>query len=373
MKCLYFSLVLLSLARYGTSQNLVPNPGFEEFFKCPYTFNSNFANKKIAPHWNSPSGGTPDLYNRCSKGEMGTHNIAGVTEPYQGDGFAGFILWEEGIGFREYLQVRLTQPLQKGETYIVSFWYKMSTYSQFSIDRIGFSLQDTNTLYKYTHNIPDVTYEKIKDKAFDPQSGSWELLQTEYIAKGGETYLTIGNFSDNKKTKSFSLANISRLEPLLKTSAYYYLDEVNLSLKNIRTQEEETEQLSSDKKLITSPGAYDLDNVQFDYDSDVLLPSSYKDLDLVVYTLEKYPDWILIINGYTDSNGSMQYNLDLSAKRALAVKKYLTSKGITPKRIQCHGLGKTKPLTIGDDEESQKKNRRVEFLFFENEISRSQD
>src|SRR5690606_23133149 len=114
MKNLYFFLFLLSISQYGMGQNLVPNPGFEEFFKCPQTFNNNISNKKIAPHWNSPSNGTPDLYNRCSKGDMGTHNLTGVTEPYQGDGFAGLILWERDNGFREYLQVRLLKPLQKG-------------------------------------------------------------------------------------------------------------------------------------------------------------------------------------------------------------------------------------------------------------------
>jgi len=353
------------MARYGTGQNLVPNPGFEDYFACPQTFNSKSSIKKIAPHWNSPSNGTPDLYNRCSKGEMGTHNITGVTEPYKGDGFAGFILWEEGVGFREYLQVQLIQPLQKGETYIVSFWYKMSTYSQFSIDRIGFSLQDTNTIFKHSQNIPEMAYEKIKEKAFDPYSGSWELLETEYMSKGGERYLTIGNFRDNKNTKVYSLANISNLEPLLKTSAYYYLDEVNVSPKNTVTQRNEIEQQSSEKEVITSPGVYVLDNVQFDYDSDVLLSSSYEDLDKIVHTLNMHPDWKIKINGHTDSKGSMEYNLELSTKRALAVKNYLLSEGITPNRIQCYGLGKTKPIAFGNDEESQKKNRRVEFLFIE--------
>lgn len=372
MKFLYFFLIFLSIARFGTCQNLVPNPGFEEYFTCPQTFNSKSSNKKIAPHWNSPSNGTPDLYNRCSKGEMGTHNITGVTEPQKGDGFAGFILWEKGIGFREYMQVRLLQPLQKGETYKVSFWYKMSTYSQFSIDRIGFSLQDTNKVFIHNQNISEMTFEKIKDKAFDPLSGSWELLETEYIAKGGERYLTIGNFSDNQTTKAFSLANISPQEPLLKTSAYYYLDEVNVSIKDISTQKE-TEQLSSEKEIIIRPGAYVFQNIQFDYNSDVLLPSSYEYLDLILYTLNKHPDWQIKINGHTDNNGSEEYNLELSRKRARAVKDYLTSKGISPKRILCNGLGKTKPLALANDEESQKKNRRVEFIFIENNMSKYQD
>ncbi|MCR6641211.1 MAG: OmpA family protein [Sporocytophaga sp.] len=372
MKYLYFFISLLSIPLHGTGQNLVPNPGFEEIFQCPQTFNNNISNKKIAPHWNSPSNGTPDLYNKCSKGEMGTHNLTGVTEPYKGDGFAGLILWEGNNGFREYLQVRLLQPLQKGELYNISFRYKLASYSQYSIDRIGFSLQDTNTLYKYSHNIPHATYERIKDKAFDPQSGSWELLEMEYVAKGNEKYLTIGNFSDNKNTKSFSLANINTSEPLLKTSAYYYIDEVYISPKYISTQKS-TDQLSSEMEIIPNPGVYVFQNVQFNYDSHILLPVSYEDLDIVVLTMENHPNWTITIIGYTDSNGSTKYNLDLSAKRAETVKDYLVSKGINPKRIQSYGLGKTKPLTFENDEESQKKNRRVEFIFIENKTPKSQN
>ncbi len=372
MTHLYFFTFFFSIATYGAGQNLVPNPGFEEFFRCPQTFNNNISNKKIAPHWNSPSNGTPDLYNRCSKGEMGTHNLTGITEPYQGNGFAGLILWERDNGFREYLQVRLLQPLQKGELYIISFRYKLASYSQYTIDRIGFSLQDTNTLYKYSHNIPFATFERIKDKPFDPQSGSWELLETEYVAKGNEKYLTIGNFSDNKNTKSFSLANINKLEPLLKTSAYYYIDEVNISPKYMKTQKS-GEQLSSEIKNINTFEAYVFPNVQFDYDSHILLPFAYEDLDIVVHALENHPDWSLVINGHTDNNGSMEYNIDLSAKRAESVKAYLVSKGIPPERIQCYGLGKTKPLINENDKESQKKNRRVEFIFIENKMPGSQN
>ncbi len=62
--------------------------------------------------------------------------------------------------------------------------------------------------------------------------------------------------------------------------------------------------------------------------------------------MENHPDWKTIINGPTNSNGSMEYNRDLSAKSAKAVKNYLVLKGINPERIQCYGLGKTKPLVF---------------------------
>jgi OOP family OmpA-OmpF porin len=126
-------------------------------------------------------------------------------------------------------------------------------------------------------------------------------------------------------------------------------------------------------EIIPNPGVYVFQNVQFNYDSHILLPVSYEDLDIVVLTMENHPDWTIIINGHTDSNGSMEYNLDLSAKRAESVKDYLVSKGINPERIQCNGLGKSKPLTSENDKESQKKNRRVEFIFIENKMSKSQN
>ena len=67
------------------------------------------------------------------------------------------------------------------------------------------------------------------------------------------------------------------------------------------------------------------------------------------------------IRGHTDSKGSDSYNLRLSENRAKAVFEYLISKGISEKRLQYKGYGKTMPIDTNDTEEGRANNRRVEF------------
>lgn len=73
------------------------------------------------------------------------------------------------------------------------------------------------------------------------------------------------------------------------------------------------------------------------------------------------------IAGHTDNIGTAAYNMQLSQRRAEAVKDYLVKKGIDPRRITAKGYGKTRPLASNDDEkEGRELNRRVEFRVIEN-------
>jgi outer membrane protein OmpA-like peptidoglycan-associated protein len=69
------------------------------------------------------------------------------------------------------------------------------------------------------------------------------------------------------------------------------------------------------------------------------------------------------IAGHTDEIGPPEYNSDLSQQRANAVKKYLTSKGVSTDRVKAVGYGETKPMATNDDElEGRALNRRTEFI-----------
>jgi outer membrane protein OmpA-like peptidoglycan-associated protein len=69
------------------------------------------------------------------------------------------------------------------------------------------------------------------------------------------------------------------------------------------------------------------------------------------------------VAGHTDNIGTVAYNQNLSERRANAVKKYLTSKGIDVVRITAVGYGETKPIVSNDDEKDGREiNRRVEFM-----------
>ena len=76
----------------------------------------------------------------------------------------------------------------------------------------------------------------------------------------------------------------------------------------------------------------------------------------------------VIIEGHTSTEGSDEYNMKLSQKRAESVKAYLVKKGMKAELLEPVGFGESRPLL--DDEESdeaKEKNRRVEFIFEETE------
>ena len=75
--------------------------------------------------------------------------------------------------------------------------------------------------------------------------------------------------------------------------------------------------------------------------------------------LKKETSWKLKVEGHTDSDGSAEFNLGLSNRRAAATKKYLVDKGVAEGMITTEGFGETKPLTDNKTAENKQKNRRV--------------
>jgi len=65
------------------------------------------------------------------------------------------------------------------------------------------------------------------------------------------------------------------------------------------------------------------------------------------------------VEGYTDSKGSDTYNMDLSKRRANAVKNLLVQRGVAENRIEVVGFGETMPVATNDTEAGRQKNRRV--------------
>src|SRR5882724_8422486 len=134
----------IACVQLSFAQNLVPNPGFEEYFQCPGSYNPQGSDRNFAPGWVSPTLGTPDLFNRCSFGNSGVpHNWAGVAQAHKGWGYSGIYAYINESGYREYLQAKLLSPLEEGRKYKVEFYFRLSVYSKYSIDRIGALLSDS--------------------------------------------------------------------------------------------------------------------------------------------------------------------------------------------------------------------------------------
>ncbi|MEN0064941.1 MAG: OmpA family protein [Myxococcota bacterium] len=108
------------------------------------------------------------------------------------------------------------------------------------------------------------------------------------------------------------------------------------------------------------------DRVYFDTDRATIQPRSYALLDEVAELLVDHPELTLIrIEGHTDERGDAAYNLDLSTRRAAAVRKYLIDRGVAPNRLQAVGLGEGLPLDTRSTREAWERNRRVDFYVIE--------
>ncbi|MEK7232017.1 MAG: OmpA family protein [Pseudomonadota bacterium] len=87
----------------------------------------------------------------------------------------------------------------------------------------------------------------------------------------------------------------------------------------------------------------------FDFDKAALRPEGRAMLDELTRLLQGANYEVILAIGHTDRIGTAAYNQKLSVRRAEAVKKYLTEKGIPPNRVYAEGKGKTQPLTKPSD------------------------
>ncbi|MFK8076032.1 MAG: OmpA family protein [Granulosicoccus sp.] len=97
----------------------------------------------------------------------------------------------------------------------------------------------------------------------------------------------------------------------------------------------------------------------FEFDRSDISAEFGRNLDVLAAVLLKN-DVGIVINGHTDSTGSERYNQGLSERRAVAVARYLQSKGVSSSRLQTRGFGETQPLTDNSTPYNRSLNRRVE-------------
>jgi outer membrane protein OmpA-like peptidoglycan-associated protein len=105
-----------------------------------------------------------------------------------------------------------------------------------------------------------------------------------------------------------------------------------------------------------------LGDVLFETGKAALRPGALQNLYPLVTFLQKYPERRVVIEGYTDSVGSDAYNLDLSERRADAVRDFLLHNGVNPAQLTTRGYGKASPVASNATAEGRQQNRRVELI-----------
>lgn len=207
-----FVLAVFSLR----GQNLVPNPSFEDTTSIiPNVLlemckTSSCTSYVYCANWFVPTTVTLCYFNKYA-GDTANgvpKNFVGYQLAHTGNAYAGCLALYGGKGYltnqRSYISAKLSSSLISGKNYNVGFYLALADSSEWIANNIGAYLSSDSihvNSNQYLPFIPQV--ESPKDSMLNKKS--WTLISGKFTAKGGEQYITIGNFYPDSLTVGDSL------------------------------------------------------------------------------------------------------------------------------------------------------------------------
>lgn len=356
------------VVRCQMADNMVYNPSFEEYRDCPVKVDALGVMREVDAWW-QPTRGSSDYFNACGGRDCQVpRNKMGLQAAHNGVAYCGIYCSQES--YREYLQTELKEPLQPGKRYSVSFWVSLADKSPQAIASIGALLTASR--------VEDSTWGILMEKEgtdygtgtaqyiaayYDPQvqnprntlldnKKEWVEVSGEFVAKGGERFLTIGNFLPFNKSGVAALDDSGT--PL--SGAYYYIDDVRLyCMDTVERPVRQAGPMPQEGEVVL------MENLFFATGESEVLQQSYKELMRLKALLEANPAMTIELRGHTDSQGTQEYNQKLSEARAKAVADYLVKRGVERRRIEWTGFGESQPVDSNETAEGRRRNRRVEY------------
>ncbi|MCB9348938.1 MAG: hypothetical protein H6573_15730 [Lewinellaceae bacterium] len=207
--------VTILISRHSHAQNLIPNPGFEQYVANPNVTGSG-VNESIA--WEKLDN-TTDFFHRAYGSAL--HgiplNFRGYQETASGSGYAGIRTYPALTG--EFLVARLSAPLEKGQMYQAGFQANLSNLATYATDDIGMA---------FFYDIPEeqsvrdsIFHIKNPEGRFLTDTVDWTEVSGYYLARGGEQYALLGNFAAPRDVNV--IVNVENNDM---PWAYYYIDDV---------------------------------------------------------------------------------------------------------------------------------------------------
>lgn len=224
------SIIVCFLASTLSAQeNLVKNPGFEEYIDCPLNHTPENTTNTLIPGWTFPNKTASDYFNSCSKQGAGVpSNFAGHAKAKEGNGYAGAILSGSTFTHREYIQGQLKEPMKKGKRYCVSFYYRLASGSRFAIDQMGVHFSNEVLEYNTKEEVKVTPQLTNPIGLFLTNVKKWEHFCRVYEATGGEQFITIGNFKSYAETNYVGVEKYNKNSHTMTDYAYYYFDLVEV-------------------------------------------------------------------------------------------------------------------------------------------------
>lgn len=348
--------------------NLIINPDFDIFFykPVPIIYEGQNVIEDWLPFWVTPVNCTPDyISNQRIISYMSYHYLVDFELPEKFN-FAGIALYKDSDKYSEYIQGQLSGELIKNRRYCFKIRLALSSYSRYSINQLGIHFSGNSPGSNVNSTAPTIVFSDLPEN-----SNRFFTLCKDFIAMGGEKYITLGRFSRPDQAEINPRDNIPMSSFGLENSAYYLIDNVELFEFNdsegcrcsdsfVQVAAGETSKILPDLEKLREGGSIVLKNVNFDFNSYELLPEADVVLNEILTLMKENSDINLDISGHTDDVGSDEFNMTLSLNRAKSVFEWLKNKGIREDRLTFHGYGKTRPLYQSGDEKLKNLNRRVE-------------
>lgn len=230
---------LLSSFQSLGQQNLILNGDFEEYWECPDALTQiarckYVYNPCLPPNWQPPQwSSTSDYFNACSSQfDCGTpSNTFGYQHPKSGKAYVGLTHSESFSNYKEYIQLSFSEVLKPYATYQFSIFVSVSDAVGWSANFMQFKFTDTLEYFNtYLSDVmsPDITLSSLNLM----DSLLWTKLSFDYIAKGNEKYIIIGDFNVNSSNDCFYAFQGSNnlLSNPVSGAAYFLFDDASLVL-----------------------------------------------------------------------------------------------------------------------------------------------
>ncbi len=218
-------ILILTICFYSKaySQNLVPNPSFENYDTCP-TSSSQIS---FAIPWQGITTNSSDYFNSCNIGGPSVPLVGGGGFQYArtGNAYAGVWLVNGYYSnYREYIRVKLNSSLELDSCYLIEFYCNLHNLSRYGINKIGALLSNSpvNNVGPGPFDLVLQYSPQIESNMFLNDTLNWMKISARYTALGGEEYITIGNFRTDILTDTIHVGGSNY------NGSYYFIEDVRV-------------------------------------------------------------------------------------------------------------------------------------------------
>lgn len=367
-----------SFAQDDEETNLVPNGDFEATETKRLKSFGQMA--EFTENWFDATQAPCDIFAGGIKSEKVSIplNEFGKQAAQSGNIYAGFRAYTKDKKLnRTYLEVQLTEKLEKDQMYCVEFSISMADLSKYAVNNIGAVVSERKVVQPNTGAmVRDLDVKERTNKVFKAMD-AWETVCGTVVGTGQEEYLIIGCFAGDA---DLQIEKNKRPRDVIggqSFDAYYYIEDVKLYPVEAKSQcscsvgTSTQPDLIYGSSIVTSPDMSEADQlavsaVYYPFLKRSVSAAGVTTLENLVTILQNNPDWKIEVIGHIDNDEADEAKInsryvDFGKQRAEQIKRFLVSKGIAENRLIVLTKENTDPANTRETDLSRAQNRRVTF------------